>query len=44
VRHLGMGLDQKAVEAVKQYKFEPAMFDGKPVAVTVDIRVNFRVY
>ena len=43
VRHLGMGLDQKAVEAVKAYRFEPAMRFGKPVAVTVNIEVNFRL-
>jgi TonB family protein len=44
VRHLGKGLDQKAVEAVEQYKFEPAMLHGKPVAVQVNIEVNFRLY
>jgi TonB family protein len=43
VRHLGMGLDQKAVEAVKAYRFEPAMRFGKPVAVTVNVEVNFRL-
>ena len=44
VRHLGMGLDKKAVEAVKQYRFTPAMRFGKPVAVEVNIEVNFRLY
>jgi TonB family protein len=44
VRHLGMGLDKKAVEAVKQYKFEPATRFGQPVAVEVNIEVNFRFY
>ncbi len=43
VRHLGMGLDQKAVEAVKAYRFKPAMRFGKPVAVAVNIEVNFRL-
>ena len=43
LRHLGMGLDQKAVEAVKQYKFTPALLQGKPVPVQVNIEVNFRV-
>jgi TonB family protein len=43
VRHLGMGLDKKAVEAVKAYKFEPAMRFGKPVAVAVNIEVNFKL-
>jgi bla regulator protein blaR1 len=42
VRHLGMGLDQKAVEAVEQYTFKPAMRFGKPVAVEVNIEVNFK--
>jgi bla regulator protein BlaR1 len=44
VRHLGKGLDKKAVEAVRQYKFEPAMHNGEPVAVEVNIEVNFRLY
>ena len=35
VRHLGMGLDEKAVEAVRQYKFKPATLQGKPVPVEV---------
>jgi TonB family protein len=43
-RALGMGLDQKAVEAVRQWKFEPAMKDGKPVAVQLNVEVNFRLY
>jgi TonB family protein len=43
-RQLGMGLDQKAIEAVKQWKFEPAMKDGKPVAVQINVEVNFRLY
>jgi len=44
VRHLGMGLDQKAVAAVKQYRFKPATLQGRPVAVEVNIEVNFRIY
>lgn len=43
-RSLGMGLDQKAVEAVRKWKFEPAMKDGKPVAVQINVEVNFRLY
>ena len=43
-RPLGMGLDEKAVEAVRQYKFKPAIFRGKPVAVAINIEVNFRIY
>ena len=44
LRGVGMGLDQKAVEAVEQYKFKPAMKDGKPVAVYVNIEVNFQIF
>ena len=44
VRHLGMGLDQKAVDAVKQYRFKPATLQGKPVPVEVNIEVAFRIY
>jgi TonB family protein len=45
VRPLGMGLDEKAIEAIKQYKFKPAMKDGKtPVPVMVTIEVDFRLY
>ena len=43
-RSLGMGLDQKAIEAVRKWKFEPAMKDGKPVAVQISVEVNFRLY
>ncbi len=44
VQRLGMGLDEKAIEAVKQYKFKPGTRLGKPVAVAVHIEVNFRLY
>ncbi len=37
VRTLGMGLDEKAVEAVNQYRFKPAMKDGMPVPVMVNV-------
>ena len=43
-RSLGMGLDQKAVEAVRNWKFEPARKDGTPVPVQVSVEVNFRLY
>jgi protein TonB len=43
-RPLGMGLDQKAIEAVQSWRFEPAMKDGKPVAVQINVEVNFRLY
>ena len=44
VRPLGMGLDEKAIEAVRQYKFKPAVYKGRPVPVEVNIEVNFRIY
>lgn len=43
-RSLGMGLDEKAMEAVRTWRFEPALKDGRPVAVQVNIEVNFRLY
>jgi protein TonB len=44
LRGVGMGLDEKAVEAVKQYKFRPAMEGGKPVLVELNIEVNFQIF
>jgi periplasmic protein TonB len=44
VRALGMGLDEKAIEAAKQYKFKPAYFHGHPVASLINLEVNFRIY
>ncbi len=44
VRHLGMGLDEKAIEAVRQYKFKPAMYQGHPVAVRMVLDVGFHLY
>jgi periplasmic protein TonB len=43
-RSLGMGLDQKAVEAVEKWKFKPGSRDGVPVAVQVNLEVSFRLY
>jgi TonB family protein len=44
VRPLGMGLDEKAVKAVRQYKFKPAVYHGHPVPVEVNVEVNLRIY
>jgi TonB family protein len=43
-RALGMGLDEKAIEAAKQYKFKPAYYKGHPVPVLINLEVNFRIY
>ena len=44
-RSLGKGLDEKAIEAVRQYKFRPAMKDGQtPVPVMITLEVDFRLY
>ncbi len=44
IRGVGMGLDEKAVEAVRQYKFKPAMENGKPVLVELNVEVNFQIF
>jgi TonB family protein len=40
---LGLGLDDKAVEAVSQWRFDPAKKDGKPVAARINVEVTFRL-
>lgn len=44
VRGAGMGLDEKAVGAVSQYRFRPAMENGKPVPVLLNVEVNFKSF
>lgn len=41
---LGMGLDEKAMEAVRRWRFRPATFNGQPVATRIAVEVNFRLY
>src|SRR5947209_15737012 len=44
VRSLGMGLDEKALEKVRTWLFEPGKKDGQAVAVAMNIEVNFNLY
>ena len=43
-RPIGFGLDEKAVEAVKNSHFTPATLNGQPVPVVIDLVVTFRIY
>lgn len=43
-KQIAMGLDDNAVAAVKQYRFQPGQFQGKPVPVEIEVRVNFRIW
>jgi TonB family protein len=44
-RSLGKGLDEKAIEAVRQYKFKPGKLDGvTPVPVSINLEIEFRLY
>ena len=42
-RGLGLGLDEKAIEAVKQWRFRPGTRNGKPVVAAAAIEVNFHL-
>jgi protein TonB len=44
VRTAGMGLEEKAIGAVRTWRFEPARKDGQPVAVQISVEVSFRLY
>jgi len=43
MRSLGLGLDQKAIEAVRQWRFKPGMKEDQPVSVKATVEVNFRM-
>jgi TonB family protein len=43
-RPIGFGLDENAVEAIRKAAFEPAVKDGHPVPVVLDLVVEFRIY
>jgi TonB family protein len=42
-RPLGLGLDENAIDAVKQWRFQPGLKEGKPVRVIATVQVNFRL-
>lgn len=44
IHGLGFGLDAKAVEAVQQWRFQPALKDGRPVDVQISVQVDFHLY
>jgi len=43
-RPIGFGLDENAVDAIRKATFAPAILDGKPVPVMLDLVVQFRIY
>jgi TonB family protein len=42
-KSLGHGLDEAAIKAVRSWRFKPAMKDGRPVTVQINIEINFRL-
>jgi TonB family protein len=42
IRRVGLGLDEKAVEALEQWRFRPATKGGEPIRVVIKVEVNFR--
>jgi len=43
LRALGLGLDERAIEAVSRWLFRPGVQDGKPVVTSATVEVNFRL-
>ncbi|MCB1101000.1 MAG: energy transducer TonB [Kiritimatiellae bacterium] len=43
LKGLPMGLDEKAIEAIKTWTFKPATLHGNPVSVYYNLTVNFRL-
>lgn len=38
----GQGFDEAAIDGVKRWRFDPGLYDGKPVPVMINIAVNFK--
>jgi TonB family protein len=43
VQALGYGLDQMALEAVRNWRFDPAKKDGKPISVEIEVETKFQL-
>ncbi len=43
-KSLGMGLDEKSIETVRRWRFKPAMKDGVPVAVQINVELTFHIF
>jgi periplasmic protein TonB len=39
-----LALDENAVKADRQYRFDPALFQGKPVSVETTVEISYRIY
>jgi TonB family protein len=44
LKAVALAFDEKAIEAVRQYRFEPALLQGKPVPVALTVEVNFTIF
>ena len=44
LRPAALSLDENAVKVVREYRFEPAEFQGKPVPVEITVEINYRIY
>jgi TonB family protein len=44
LRPIALGMDENAVKTVKEYRFEPAKFQGKPVPVETTVEISYRIY
>jgi len=43
-KQIALGLDDNAVAAVRQYRFEPGQLQGKPVPVEIEVSVSYRIW
>jgi TonB family protein len=43
-KKLGYGLDEKALEAMRKWKFKPELRDGQPIEKRIHVEMKFRLY